>query len=257
MGKRESYEPGTFCWVDLSTSDADGAKDFYSGLFGWEFEDNEIPGGSVYTMCQVRGDTVAAIIQQDQHLGHWNSYVSVASVDETTARAKELGVTVLEEPFDVMEAGRMAVFADPGGATFCAWEAGKHIGAGRVNDIGCLGWNELQTPNPDTASDLYSRLFDWSVERMEHDGTTVYVLVKNSAGRTNGGIMPIVEGQDDTLSHWLPYFVVTSCDEAVAHIEELGGELLAGPMEPGAGKIAVTRDPQGAVFAVFEGQTDD
>ena len=256
MGKRESYEPGTFSWLDLSTSDAGSAKAFYGGLFGWEFQDDEIPGGGVYTTCHVEGDAVAAIMQQDEHPGHWNNYVSVTNADETTAKAKQLGAKVFEEPFDVMEAGRMAVFADPGGAVVCVWQPGEHIGAGRVNDIGCLGWNELQTQDPNAASDFYSRLFGWTTEPIEQDGTTVYVTVKNSAGWMNGGIMPMAENHGDAPSHWLPYFIVASCDDAMARVEELGGGLLAGPMEPGAGRISVVSDPQGAVFAVFEGETD-
>jgi uncharacterized protein len=101
MGKRERYEPGTFSWVDLSASDADGAKVFYGELFGWEFEDNEVPGGDVYTMCHVQGDAVAAIVQQDEQPGHWNNYVTVVSADETAAKARQLGAKVFEEPFDV------------------------------------------------------------------------------------------------------------------------------------------------------------
>jgi predicted enzyme related to lactoylglutathione lyase len=129
MGKREHYELGTFSWVDLSTSDADGAKIFYSELFSWEFEDNKIPGGGVYTMCQVQGDEVATLVQQDEQPGHWNNYVTVTSADETAAKARQLGATVVEEPFDVMDAGRMAVFADPGGAVLCVWQPREHIGA--------------------------------------------------------------------------------------------------------------------------------
>ncbi len=151
MGKRESYEPGTFCWVDLSTPDAEGAKAFYGGLFGWEFRDDEIPGG-VYTMCFREGDEVGAIVQQGEHPAHWNNYVSVASADETATKAKQLGAKTIEEPFDVMEFGRMAVLADPGGAMLCVWEARAHIGAGRVNDVGCMGWNELQTRDPERAA---------------------------------------------------------------------------------------------------------
>ncbi|MBA2715437.1 MAG: VOC family protein, partial [Rubrobacteraceae bacterium] len=86
MGKRESYEPGTFCWVDLSTPDSEGAKAFYGGLFGWEFRDDEIPGG-VYTMCLGHGDEVAAIVQQDQQPAHWNNYVAVKSAEETASKA--------------------------------------------------------------------------------------------------------------------------------------------------------------------------
>ncbi len=149
MGKRERYEPGTFSWVDLSTSDADGAKVFYGELFGWEFEDNEVPGGGVYTMCYVQGDAVAAIVQQNEQPGHWNSYVTVVSSDETAAKARQLGAKVFEEPFDVMEAGRMAVLADPSGAVLCVWQPRAHAGARRVNDIGCLTWNELQSRDPE------------------------------------------------------------------------------------------------------------
>lgn len=257
MGKRERYEPGTFSWADLSTSDADGAKAFYGGLFGWEFEDNEIPGGGVYTMCHVQSDAVAAIVQQDQQPGHWNNYVSVANADETAAKAQQLGANVFEKPFDVMDAGRMAVFADPGGAMLCVWEPRDHIGAGRVNDPGCMGWNELQTRDPETAAAFYSALFGWKTERMEQDGATVYVTIKNQADWMNGGMMPLSEQHGDAPSFWMTYFIVDSCDEAVARVKELGGGLLAGPIEPGAGRIAVVSDPQAAVFAVFEGETDE
>ena len=256
MGVRSRYEPGTFSWLDLSTSDAAGAKAFYGELFGWEFEDSQIPGGGVYTMCRVQGDDVAAIVQQNEQPGHWNHYVTVASVDETTAKAKQLGATVFEEPFEVMESGRMAVFADPNGAVLCVWEPRDHIGAGRVNDAGCMSWNELQTRDPETASDFYAGLFGWEMESIEQDGKTVYVTLQN-LGKMNGGFMPMSEQHGDAPSFWLAYFTVESCDRAVAKVEELGGSLLAGPMEPGSGRIAVVGDPQGAAFAVFEGPTDD
>lgn len=254
MGRRGGYDPGTFSWVDLSTGDVGGAKDFYGRLFGWEFRDDEIPGGGIYTMCHLQGDAVAAMVQQDRRLGHWNNYVSVADVDETTEKAGRLGATVLEKPFDVMESGSMAVLADPDGAVLCAWEARDHIGAGRVNDAGCMAWNELQSRAPEKASSFHADLFGWRMEPIEQDGETVYVTIKNSADWLNGGIMPVSEQQGDAPSFWLTYFTVPSCDEAVARAEELGGGLLAGPMEPGMGRIAVLNDPQGAVF---EGDTDE
>jgi predicted enzyme related to lactoylglutathione lyase len=256
MGKRERYEPGTFCWVDLSTSDADGAKVFYGELFSWEFEDNKIPGGGVYTMCHVQGDEVAAIVQQDEQPGHWNHYVTVMSADETAAKARQLGATVVEEPFDVMEAGRMAVFADPSGAVLCVWQPRAHIGARRVNDPGCLTWNELQSRDPETASAFYAGLFGWETKPMEEDGKLVYVVLEN-AGSSNGGIMPMTEQHGDAPPYWLAYFTVPSCEDAMATVRELGGDALTGPPDIGAGSIAVVRDPQGATFAVFEGETDD
>jgi predicted enzyme related to lactoylglutathione lyase len=255
MGKRESYEPGTFCWVELSTPDAEGAKAFYGGLFGWEFRDDEIPGG-VYTMCFREGDEVAAIAQQDEHPAHWNNYVSVASADETAAKAEQLGAKMIEEPFDVMEFGRMAVLADPGGAMLCVWEPRAHIGAGRVNDLGCVSWNELQTRDPEKAGAFYRALFGWETEPIEDDGQLVYTTIKN-AGAQNGGFMPMSEQHGDAPAFWLPYFTVSSCDEAVGKTRELGGALLAGPLDLPAGRIAVLGDPRGAAFAVFEGPTDE
>jgi predicted enzyme related to lactoylglutathione lyase len=255
MGKRQSYEPGTFCWVDLSTPDSESAKAFYGGLFGWEFRDDEIPGG-VYTMCHDRGDTVAAIVQQDGHPAHWNNYVSVTSADEIAARAKQLGARMIEEPFDVMEFGRMAVLADPGGAMLCIWKPRTHPGAGRVNDVGCMSWNELQTRDSEAAGDFYGGLFGWEPKPIEDDGRVVYATIENG-GSQNGGFMPMMEQHGDAPSFWLPYFTVASRDGAVERAKKLGGALLAGPLDLPAGKIAIFRDPQGAAFAVFEGPTDE
>jgi uncharacterized protein len=257
MGVRKRYEPGTFCWADLSTADVEGAKAFYGDLLGWEFRDDEIPGGGTYTMCYVGGDDVAAMVEQNQQPGHWNHYVSVKSADEATAEAKRLGATVLEEPFDVMDVGRMAVFSDPEGAVFCAWEPRGHAGAGRVNDAGCMTWNELQSGRPDEAAAFYGELFGWGTEPITENGQTVYVTIKNRAGWMNGGIMPTIGTPADAPSFWLIYFTVPSCDAAVSRTQELGGRVLAGPMEPGFGRIAVLSDPQGAHFAVFEGETDE
>ena len=262
MGKRERYEPGTFCWADLMTTDPAGAKAFYGGLFGWEAEDTPAGEAGTYTMLRLDGDEVGALYEMGEeqrrqgHPPHWFSYVSVESADATAARAAELGGAVHGEAFDVMDSGRMAIIGDPEGAMLAAWEPRGHAGASRVNDVGCLTWNELQTRDPGTASAFYAGLFGWETEPIEDGGKLVYVTVRN-AGSANGGFMPLAEQHGDAPSHWLPYFTVASCEGASAKARELGGEVFAGPMEIGAGTIAVLGDPQGAVFAVFEGETDD
>ena len=262
MGKRERYEPGTFCWVDLATTEPAGAKAFYGELFGWEAED--IPAGEAgtYTMLHLDGDEVCALYeldpgQREQGIPpHWFSYVRVENADATAARARELGGMVFGEAFDVLDAGRIASIQDPSGAMLAAWEPRAHIGASRVNDPGCLTWNELQTREPELAAVFYAGLFSWETEPIEEDGKLAYVMIKN-AGSTNGGIMPMTEQQCDTPPYWLSYFTVPSCEGAVAKVRQLGGEVLAGPLDIGAGRIAVVRDPQGAAFALFEGETDD
>ena len=254
MGKRTEHAPGTFSWVDLTTSDAGAAKQFYGELFGWEFEDNEIPGGGTYAMCKVDGDYVAAIPDStDQAPPHWNNYVTVASADDAAAKAKELGANVIEEPFDVMAAGRMALFQDPTGAALCVWQPGEAIGAGRVNEPGCLTWNELHSPDPAKALQFYEGLFGWSSEEMDTgEGNPSYTVIKNG-DRSNGGVMSSREGEPP---NWIPYFVVESRDAAAAKAQELGGQDHA-RVDMGMGRIAILADPQGAFFAVWEGETDD
>ena len=109
---------------------------------------------------------------------------------------------------------------------------------------------------PGSAGDFYGALFGWETEPIEQDGALVYTTIKN-AGSQNGGFMPLSEEHGDAPSFWLPYFTVSSCDGAVEKVQESGGALFAGPMDLPAGRIAVLGDPQGAPFAVFEGETDE
>ena len=129
MGERTSYPPGTFSWAELVTSDADAAKSFYTLLFGWDYDDQPTgPDGPMYSMAQRDGHSVAALFADDSQPPHWNCYVTVASVDESAARASELGASLAAEPFDVMDVGRMAVIIDNVGAALCLWEARSNIG---------------------------------------------------------------------------------------------------------------------------------
>ena len=136
MGERDSYEHGTFCWTDLTTPDAQASKDFYGGLFGWDFEDNPIPDDGVYVMARIDGRAAGAMFETTDRHPAWASYVTVDDLDGTTARAGELGANVLAEPFDVMDVGRMSTIQDPTGAVLCLWEPKTSIGAEIVNGPG-------------------------------------------------------------------------------------------------------------------------
>lgn len=260
MGTRTAYEPGTFCWIDLSTPDVDGAKAFYSALFGWEIEDRPGPHG-VYSMAQVGGEPVAAILPQatwetrDGVPPHWNNYVCVEDAAATQARAAELGAELFGDAFDVGEEGRIGVFRDPVGAHVCMWQPGNHIGAGRVNEPGCLTWNELGTPQIQPAEAFYTALFGWETEAMPTGDAPAYVIVK-VGDRSNGGLreMTAEEGAARVPPAWIPYFAVASTDESAARTGELGGRVLGGPLDlPNGGRIAALADPQGAAFAVSSG----
>ena len=169
MGRRTSYPPGTFSWVDLATTDVAAAKSFYTDLLGWDLEDNEAGDGAVYTMCRIDGDAVCGLFEMSEEMRAtgarptWTSYVTVADADGAAGRTKELGGGVTDDAFDVLDAGLMAVLRDPQDAVFAVWQPRTRIGAERVNDVGCLCMNELATTDLDGARAFYEPLFDWTM----------------------------------------------------------------------------------------------
>jgi predicted enzyme related to lactoylglutathione lyase len=253
MGERESYPPGTFCWADLGTTDAAAAKAFYTGVFGWEAVDQPAGEAGTYTTFKLDGRDVAALYEMGEEeraslTPHWSSYVSVEDVDALAPKVLELGGEVLAHPFDVMQAGRMTALKDPTGATVHLWQPREQAGAGRVNDTGCMVWNELATPDPARARDFFTELLGWTVEPEESG----YGVIKNN-GALNGGIRP---PQDGEPTHWLVYFTAAEVDETIKKIRDGGGSVIAGPMDTPVGRVAAVRDPQGAAFALFEGAVD-
>ena len=196
MGERTSHSPGTFSWTDLSTSAPDAAKRFYTALFAWEIDDREIPGdGGIYTMLLLGGKEAAALTAAQEGVPpNWTAYVTVASADDAAARAGELGGTVVAGPFDVGEAGRMAVIADPSGAMFAAWEPNDSIGAQVVNEVGAFTLSQLNTTDPERALEFYGELFGWRSEAVP-GGELPYWGIYNG-DRLNAGMMLMPPGLD-------------------------------------------------------------
>lgn len=257
MGERSAYAPGTFCWVDLTTPDQDGAKAFYAALFGWDADDRPV-GDGVYSMMLDGGRAVCAISPQPQAQREagvpamWNSYVAVTDADAVAARASELGATVHAPPFDVLEAGRMAVIQDPQGAFFEIWQANQNQGAELVNAPGAFCWNELASPDLDASAAFYGELFGWKLTAME--GMPMRYLVIANGEHSNGGI---TELQPPAPPNWLVYFAVEDIDAGLGRVEQLGGGRIAGPIDIGVAKIGIVADPSGAAFALYAGQLED
>lgn len=259
MGERASFTPGTFCWADLATTDQDAAKSFYGDLFGWEAQDTPAGDDVVYSMMMVGDKPVAAIAPQPEQQRQagappmWQSYISVESTDASAEKAAELGAHVHAPPFDVMEAGRMAVIQDPQGAFFLLWQPKTHFGAGLVNGPGLLSWDELISPDIEGSIAFYSELFGWKVEQYA-DSPTPYYAIQSAAGRANGGIRGPQPGEPP---YWGVYFGTDDVAAALAHLQQLGGSTVAGPMPIGMGTIGVAADPQGAVFMLYNGEFEE
>ena len=169
--ERDGYPPGVPCWVDTSQPDPEAAVRFYQGLFGWEFTDR-MPSGSEgsYYVARLHGKQVAARGLPTGGVApnpNWATYIWVDNAEETTAKAKEAGGTVFVEPFDIFDAGRMAVLSDPTGAVFSLWQAGTHRGAQLVNEANTWNWSDLNTRDPQVAKAFYEALFGWVADEVD------------------------------------------------------------------------------------------
>jgi predicted enzyme related to lactoylglutathione lyase len=243
--------------MELGTTDQNAAKKFYSNLFGWTPQDNPMGPGEVYTIFQLNGREAAAgyTLRKDQQAHgvppHWMLYIASDNVDASSKRAAELGATVVMQPFDVMDYGRMAVIIDPTGAHFSIWQANKNTGIAVNNEDGAFCWADLSTPDVDRASKFYSQLFGWKLEKSEKDPSG-YLHIKNGEDYI-GGIPPAQHRDPKTPPHWLLYFQTSDCDASVNKAKQNGAAVYFGPMSmEGVGRLAVLADPQGAAFSVFQ-----
>jgi uncharacterized protein len=272
MPERDGYIPGVPCWIDTSQPDPDAAVRFYGELFGWEFED-VMPAGSPqkYFMARIRGGDVAAVGSVPEGappMAMWNTYIWVDSADETSAKVRDAGGSVVMEPFDVMDAGRMAVFSDPEGAVFCVWQAKQSKGAQIVNEHGSLNFNNLNTRDVDGAKAFYGAVFGWRTLEMD-GGFQAWTLPgygdyleRDNPGLRKGmeemgvagfedvvaAIAPIADDQADAPAHWGVTFAVDDADAIATKATELGGKVVMPPTDMPWVRMTVITDPQGATL---------
>ena len=259
MAEFTSHKPGTFSWPELATTNQQAGVAFYRALFGWELNEQPMGPGETYSMFQLRGKPVGAAYTmrpEERKVGvppHWNSYVTVANVDEAAKKAESLGAKVLAPPFDVMDAGRMAVIQDPTGAVFQIWHPNKHIGAMILNEPGALCWTELNTRDTKAAEAFYTKMFGWTPKHSAPGSPMEYTEFNND-GQPSIGMMAINEHMPAHVpSYWMPYIQVADTDASVAKVNELGGSIVVPPQDiPNTGRFAIGSDPQGAMFAVFQ-----
>jgi uncharacterized protein len=287
MPERDGYIPGVPCWVDASEPDPQAAADFYGGLFGWQFEDVMPPGSEgkyFIARCETRGwslfdpsgdlrsgdvAAIRSIPEAAPAAAMWNTYFWVDSADEAAFKIRDAGGGVVIEPFDLVNACRMAVFTDPEGAAFGVWEAKDHKGARVVNDPGSLNFNGLNTRDVEGARSFYGSVFGWQtlaldfgaqmwtlpgygdyLERYHPDLREQWAEAGAQPGFENvvATINPIGDDQSDTPAHWSVTFAVDDADATAAKATELGGKVIVPPFDAPWVRMTVIGDPQGAAF---------
>ncbi len=281
---QDRYIPGVPCWVDTNQPDPQAAAEFYRGLFGWELEDQMPPEtGAHYFAARIRGHDVAAVSSVPEGappIATWNTYIWVEGVDATAETVREAGGAILSEPFDVFDAGRMAVCSDPEGAVFRLWQPNRHRGATLVNEHGTVNFNNLHTRDPERAKAFYSAIFGWTTLEMD-GGFTAWTLPgygdfleainpgtreRNAALGAPPGFADVVaslnvlgDDQPDTPAHWGVTFGVENADAAAERTDVLGGTVVAAPFDAPWVRMAVIADPHGAIFVAsqFVPEQDD
>jgi predicted enzyme related to lactoylglutathione lyase len=277
MTDRDRYIPGVPCWADAVHPDPAAAAAFYSGLFGWNCEDMMPPGeDGHYFMATVGGRDAAAlgsIPDGAPPVAAWNTYVWVDSADDACARAESAGGTIVSEPFDVFDAGRMATFADPEGAVISVWEAKRHRGALVVNEHGGVNFNDLHTRDVERAAAFYGAVFGWQTLSIG-PGATMWAMPAYGdfleelnpgmrAGMAEMGapsgfetvvasVAPIDPDDTTTPAHWGITFGVDDADAAAATAKELGGTVLSEPTDMPWVRTTTIQDPQGATFVASQ-----
>jgi uncharacterized protein len=274
MSERDGYIPGVPCWVDCNQPDPEAAVRFYSGLFGWEFENVMPPeAGIAYFIGRIRGGDVAAvgpIPGGRPAVAAWNTYVWVDSADEAAASARKAGGTATDA-MDVMDAGRMAVLTDLEGASCCVWEPGRNRGAQVVNEHGALNFNNLTTRDLERAKSFYGAVFGWNTLALpsgvtwtlpgygDHLEESTPGLHEQMAqmGAPDGFIdvvaaVETIAGDDTTTANWGVTFGVDDVEVIAAKAAELGGKVVTAPRDLPWSRQAVIADPQGATFTASQ-----
>jgi hypothetical protein len=277
MTDRDRYIPGVPCWADAVHPDPEAAAAFYSGLFGWSCEDSMPPDQpGHYFMARIDGRDAAAlgsIPEGAPQVAVWNTYVWVDDADATTAAARAAGATVIVEPCDVYDAGRMAMFADPEGAAIAVWQPKRHRGALAVNEHGGVNFNDLHTRDVERAKEFYGAVFGWEtltlgpgaemwampaygdfLEMLNPGMRAQMAEMGAPSGFENvvASIVPIDPADTTTPAYWGITFGVDDADAVAAAAEQLGGTVVSPPTDLPWVRTTTIADPQGATFVASQ-----
>jgi predicted enzyme related to lactoylglutathione lyase len=251
-----TYKLGSPCWVDVASPDVDASARFYRGLFGWQTDPVADPEARGYTFLTLDGAVVAAMgpLQEGQ-VPAWSIYFKTDDAEGTGALVEEFGGKVVVSAFDVLKAGRMAVFQDPAGAFFCVWQPKEMPGFAKSAEPNTFGWAELDERGVHQVINFYTNVFGWDVKLTDDgDGSPPYVEWQIDGGSIGGAIdlSDIPDMPADMPSFWLLYFVVSDIDASTRRVPDLGGVVQKEPATYPGGRFSVVSEPSGAVFALMQ-----
>lgn len=250
----EAWPQGTPCWIDCQVDDTTAARAFYSALFGWKVQDAPAGAGG-YLMADLDGRPAAAIGPKPEGMAQmpstWTTYLAADRADEIAERVVAAGGKVFMPPFDVFDAGRMFVAADPTGGVFGVWQAKAHHGAGIYNQPGAYCWNELHTTGYDRAHEFYNSVFGWHYTEIGDGENFTYSTFARPGETVEIGGMMDASGMG-MPPYWLAWIQVDGTDAILDQATALGATVIMGPDDSPFGRTGIVQAPQGEVFGVID-----
>ena len=240
-------------WVDLSSSDVEASRAFYSRLFGWQIDVTDDPEFGGYGLAKIDGQDVAGIgpKQSPEAPTAWSLYIGAHDAGEVAERVRSAGGSVIVPPFDVGDNGRMAVFQDPVGAFISVWQPNTMAGFQATGPNG-YGWAELTARGVERAIPFYEMVFGWTHRTSElGEGQPPYTEFRLGEESVAGALEMPDAVPAEVPSYWMVYFSVADVDDAFRRATEAGGQEMVGPQDFPGGRFAILSDPQGAMFGLL------
>lgn len=252
MPTREKAIIGAPCWVDLTTTDPERSRAFYTALLGWTVEDPNPEFGG-YANFRKDGVLAAGVFpSQDGAQSVWSTYLATDDADKTLAAVAAHGGQSVFGPHQVGDLGRMAGITDPDGAFVGVWQPARHQGFGVVAESGAPAWFELHTRAYDAAVAFYREVFGWHLEVTADPPEFRYSSLEIN-GEPLAGIIDASNFLPHNVpAHWAIYFGVDDADATLDKIEKLGGSVVQAAEDTPYGRLAAATDVTGASFRLLQ-----
>ncbi len=246
-----------FCWAECVSLKATAARDFYTQLFGWTHQDKTMHNGLDYTTFLLQEEPCSALHAMPNELAaqgvpsHWAYFISTPDLEQSLAKARELGAEIVQEAALVEGSGRIGVITDPTGVLLHFWEAGKEKGFGQFppGQAGAPCWFELISGQPEKAIEFYTALFGWEARAMELPNLNYWLFTQDNI--PVAGLLDAPDSCKEIPPTWMIYFNSQNLDADTEKSKALGGQVVEPPQTISVGSFSLLADPAGAVFALL------
>jgi predicted enzyme related to lactoylglutathione lyase len=240
---------GAPIWFDLSTSDVDKSAQFYAAVFGWEVSDPG-PDYGGYKNFTSHGKRVAGMMasQGNQYPDGWMVYLKSDDAEASVDAVAAAGGTVMFDPMEVADLGRMAVVVDPAGAAVGIWEPASMTGFEVENEANAPVWWELHTLKYADEVAFYQSAFGWEMEVMGDTDEFRYTQYRVDDAEYAGIMDGTAFLSEDVPAIWEIYIGTHDVDGTIEKALALGGSVVEEPEDTPYGRLAKIKDPTGATI---------